>query len=147
MVESQAWQLLDDVVTACWHTHEREQWETVSERNLKQDHGGLIPGPSRRTTDPSLQAKGSSDIQWQVGTQITAVRSKHLPGFCQENFSSFAQVWIPSRWVTWSFSLNRLSGERGGTQCGMQGKSVFWVCPVFVMRCLRVEPKAGKGGI
>lgn len=44
----------------------------MSDRKVKLYRGRLIPGPSRRSTDPPLQAQGSSDIQWEEETQITA---------------------------------------------------------------------------
>lgn len=53
----------------------------MSERKLKQYHGGLIPGPSKRATDPCMQVQGSSDIQWQMGIQITACEEQTLSRF------------------------------------------------------------------
>lgn len=97
------------LVTACWNSHEREQWMTTSERKLQQYRGGWIPGPSWKTTGPSLQAKRSSDIRWRVGTQIAAwgastfqvfVRRSSAPlPSCEthQNESLGSSLWITSQ--------------------------------------------------
>lgn len=51
----------------------------MSEGELKQYRGGLIPGPSRRTTDPFLQAQGALTYSGRQEHKLLPVRSKHLP--------------------------------------------------------------------
>lgn len=101
--------MLDDVVTACWHIHERAVRDSVREE-AQTKPWWANPRTPRRTTDPSLQSQGSSDIQWQAGRQITDCEEQTPSRFSSEELQPLCSGVKPIKMELLSASPLRLKG-------------------------------------